>query len=91
MKVVKLLIQVHGVYKKGRVIWKKNDIVKDEPYTNETMQLYYGLAGVGQNLVWKPIDEDPSLFLNFYEKASNFNKTSHIPVRYVIVPSTIYK
>lgn len=53
-----------------------------EPYDPTTMQLFYGVPELEQNLVWKPIDEDPSLFLNSYDQWSNTNKTTRILIRY---------
>lgn len=67
----------------GEIVWETDKIGdKPVPYDREIHQLFYGFQELGQNLVWKPMDDDPSLFLNFYEKASNYNKTVRVLTRY---------
>lgn len=68
----------------GIVTWKKNATqkMKTSKYNRKTMELFYGVTDLDQNLVWKPMDDDPSLFLNFNEKISNLNKVTHILTRY---------
>lgn len=57
--------QVYGVLQRDSVTWSNGKV---EVYNDQVDQLFYGFPELGQNLIWKPMDDDPTTFLNFYEK-----------------------
>lgn len=72
---------MYAVLRNGYVTWVKDEIRHQEPYDSSYMQLFYGAPNIGQNLVWKPMSEDPSLFLSFLEKTSNSDNVAPILMR----------
>jgi hypothetical protein len=45
---------------------------QDKVNVDTEVAFFYGLPDVGRNFVWKPINGDPSLALNYIEKVKSF-------------------
>ena len=65
-----------------KVMWNVDGKPEREPYDPKNAELFYGLSDVGKNFVWKRLDSDPTLFLNYYHKVKGFLKPLHVLTRY---------
>ena len=57
------------------------DSGKTRPLRVGEDMFFVGFPDIGQNIVWKKIDSDPSLFLNYFHKAKSSMKTSTVLAR----------
>jgi hypothetical protein len=60
------------------VVWPTPNGEKRQPCGSEKAEVFVGLASSGKNFVWKSLDTDPTLFLNFFHKAKSAQQS--IPV-----------
>ena len=79
-----LLLQAFGVLEEDNyVAWT----IRGKPFRKQfsfgEFCFCYGTPELGRNLVWKPIDTDPSLCLNFYHKSKEFMQSVVVVLRYI--------
>ena len=72
-----LRIQSFGVLEGDDVVWNNEKLSFDA--TN--FKFFFGLPEVGKNLLWRPMDAHPTLFLNFYHKVKGFLKPQNVLTR----------
>ena len=73
--------ETFGALEAGHVFWEQGGKLKKRSFEKGQCLFFYGFPELGKNVVWKPIDTNPSLSLNFYHKAKNFLKASQILTR----------
>jgi hypothetical protein len=71
------------VLEKDQVVVQNNKEIFQHPFQADEVMFFCGLPEMGKNLVWKFMDTDPSLFLNFYQKVKNFMRALQVVTRYV--------
>ena len=73
--------QIYGVLDGEKVVVNGQEFAAKVD-VNTDVAFFYGLPEIGQNLVWKEISSDPSLFLSFYQKVKSFLKPLQVLLRY---------
>ena len=53
------------------VVWRKDGNYISEPLSQHEVEYFVGLPEIGKNYVWKDLDSDPTLFLNYFQKAKS--------------------
>jgi hypothetical protein len=58
-------------------VWTTDGKTNRLPISSREVQFFVGLPEIGKNYVWKLLDSDPTLFLNYFQKA----KSSLLPIQ----------
>ena len=62
---------MHGLVKGNNVVWQKDGKFISELLSQHEVEYFVGLPEIGKNYVWKDLDSDPTLFLNYFQKAKS--------------------
>lgn len=84
-----------------RTVWQTGDVQRGGTQVGVCLQrsitkfiicyrFFYGLPELGRNLVWKKMDQDPSLFLNAYHKSKKSMQPLVVVARYDICGHNIF-
>jgi len=59
-------------------MWKKEGEIYHASLKTLEVQYFYGVPELGQNVMWKKFDADPSIFLNFFHKSKSGMKPLYV-------------
>lgn len=61
-----------------------------DPTINNNVQFFFGVQELGTNVVWRPMNPDPTLYLNYYNRTSNITKPAQLLIRYIFKEAEWY-